>query len=97
VCGDLGCRALSADVVVTATTVEWRELGWQVDYEPFDATDVIEPARGFIFDRNEYEAVLIPLRERYAYLAATVSSVAKPTSHRRWWHPGWHERGRGSR
>jgi len=65
VCGDLGCRSLSASLVATEQQVEWRDLGWQVNYEPFDATeDGFAPPLTFRFDRSQYTKVL---RELLAY------------------------------
>ena len=60
--------------------VEWRDLGWQVDYEPYDTeTDAVNPPRTFRFDRAQYESVLRPLREHFAAMATT----AAPRW--RWW------------
>jgi hypothetical protein len=59
VCGDLGCRALSASLVATEEWVEWRDLGWQVDYEPFDGAQAgFTPALTFRFDLSDYTSTL---------------------------------------
>ena len=64
VCGtdfDLNCRALTAELVVSGTTVEWRAIAWQVDYEPLDLEEQEQPVITLTFDRRQYEAVVRPL------------------------------------
>ena len=56
---DLGCRALSATLVLDGETVEWRDVGWQVDYEPFSTTEGgFDPPMHFRFDRAAYTTLL---------------------------------------
>ena len=54
--GDFGCGTLSAEVLVGDDDVEWRDLGWQVDYEP--GVRGIEPPLSVRFERTDYESVL---------------------------------------
>lgn len=54
--GDFGCATFSADVVIGPDSVEWRNLGWQVNYEPGVAG--LEPPLSIRFERTAYEAVL---------------------------------------
>ena len=58
---DLNCRALTAELVVSGTTVEWRAIAWQVDYEPLDLEEQEQPVITLPFDRRQYEAVVRPL------------------------------------
>ena len=55
-CGDLDCGALTTQVLISKSTVEWRNIGWQVTYEDFDADDGF--VRSATFDRAAYESVL---------------------------------------
>ncbi|WGL51231.1 hypothetical protein P5P86_14830 [Nocardioides sp. BP30] len=61
-CGDPNCSAMTADLIMTAETVAWRRIGWQVAYEDFDAPDSgyhpIEPSLDLVFSRLQYEQVL---------------------------------------
>lgn len=54
-CGDLDCGAISTQVVLHDETVEWRDIGWQVTYEPF-APEI--PARSTLFERTAYLQVI---------------------------------------
>jgi hypothetical protein len=54
--GDFGCAALSAEVVVGEDAVEWRNLGWQVNYEP--GVRGAEPPLSVRFERAAYDFVL---------------------------------------
>ncbi len=60
-CGDLDCPTLSANVVVNDATVEWRDVGWQVSYEPFEAQDVVREQPHMTFERSAYEALVADL------------------------------------
>jgi hypothetical protein len=55
-CGDLDCGALTTQVVISETTVEWRDIGWQVTYEDF--ADYSHFVRSATFDRAAYESIL---------------------------------------
>lgn len=59
-CEDLDCGVLTARVEVTATTVAWREIGWQVTYEPFapEAGEDAPGARDLVFDRRRCEELI---------------------------------------
>lgn len=55
-CGDLDCGALTTEIVVGDETIEWRDIGWQVTYEPFAGfNDEVRSAR---FDRTEYTSLI---------------------------------------
>src|SRR6478735_7959511 len=50
---DLGCATLSVELVMDADMVQWRDLGWQVDYQPLNpAEDLLEPSRSYQFRRD---------------------------------------------
>jgi hypothetical protein len=53
---DPGCATMSADVVIGSDTVEWRNLGWQVNYQPGVAG--ADPPLSIAFRRSDYEAIL---------------------------------------
>jgi hypothetical protein len=61
--GDLGCATLSAEVVRGGDVVEWRDFGWQTDYEPFHGA--LDPPIVARFDRREYDWFLESLLLRY--------------------------------
>jgi hypothetical protein len=52
-CGDIGCGALTAKIVVTDTNVIWSDFGYENNYEEPNLTDYknIGP---FIFDKKQY-------------------------------------------
>lgn len=55
-CGDLDCGALTTEVVISDQTVEWRDIGWQVTYEPFaDFNEILHTAT---FDRQAYTSLI---------------------------------------
>lgn len=59
-CADLDCATLSCELVITPSTVEWRDVGWQVGYLPFldpEATATQTP-KAFTFERQPYESLL---------------------------------------
>ena len=58
---DLNCRALTAELLVSRALVEWRDIAWQVDYEPLDLAEQEQPVVSLTFDRRHYEAVVRPL------------------------------------
>ena len=55
-CGNLDCGALTTQVVISSTTVEWRDIGWQVTYEDFVGYN--DFVRSATFDRAAYETVI---------------------------------------
>ncbi|SDB99962.1 hypothetical protein SAMN05660690_0127 [Geodermatophilus telluris] len=85
---DLSCRALGARVRVGDDAVEWRDVGWQDDVEPFaPAPDEYGPLLGFRFGRAQYERLLRELLTAYQRRAAEAPSAAQPVPGppRRWW------------
>jgi hypothetical protein len=65
-CEDLDCGVLSARVEVTAASVTWHDVGWQVPYEPCTAPGRDQRTTGprdLVFDRDEYEALIHHLLE----------------------------------
>lgn len=54
--GDPGCATMSAEVVIGPDTVEWRNLGWQVNYESGIAG--VDPPLSIQFQRSDYEGLL---------------------------------------
>lgn len=75
---DLGCRALSATLVLDDEAVEWRDVGWQVDYEPFVAADGgFDPPMHFRFHRRAYTELLRALLDRFEKLAAASTAIEK--------------------
>jgi hypothetical protein len=58
---DLNCRALTAELVFDGNSVEWRDIAWQVDYEPLDLGEQEQPVITLAFDRRQYDAVVRPL------------------------------------
>ena len=82
---DINCRALGARVVLGRDTVEWQDVGWQVDYERFDPTpDEYGLLPTYAFDRRQYEEQVRELLRRYAALAAAAPPPAPSPERRRW-------------
>jgi len=65
---DLGCSALSMRLSLGEGVVTWTELGNQVNYEPFDPTE-LRLGLEFHFDRGSYEAMVRLTLARFAPLA----------------------------
>lgn len=63
VCYDLGCWAISAELVRTTETVQWRHLGWQDTLR--DGYELIEPVLTMTFVRRQYDTTLTGLRDHY--------------------------------
>jgi len=92
---DLGCATLSVELVMDADMVQWRDLGWQVDYQPLNpAEDLLEPSRSYKFRRDEYTGLVSELLAQYELLAdaqtaarAARDEAGKPETSRwlRWW------------
>lgn len=55
-CGDLDCGALTTEVVFSDQSVEWRDIGWQVTYEPFAGYN--EVVHSATFDRRAYTSLI---------------------------------------
>lgn len=82
-CGDLGCGALSASLLVTDDSVEWQDVGWQTDYAPFNpAQGGFTPPMTFRFDRVEYEGALRTLLAHFEELSARKPTVVAAPSER---------------
>ena len=86
---DLGCRALTALVAWNKDTVEWRDLGWQVSYEPFlNREDAFHPTLTYRFDGSAYVELLEGLLHHFRQLAAMQAvEPERPRSIRRFWPP----------
>lgn len=61
-CGDLDCGALTTQVEFSDQTVEWKDIGWQVTYEPFVGYN--DSMRTATFDRAEYISLIDELLEK---------------------------------
>ncbi len=57
-CFDVGCGALTADLVRDGEFVEWRDIGWQRDYEPLNLEMQEAPVISLRFERVAYEELL---------------------------------------
>ena len=57
-CFDLDCATLTAEIVFADDFVEWRDVGWQVGYEPLELSDSEFDPPTFRFDRVQYFAEL---------------------------------------
>jgi hypothetical protein len=84
---DLDCGAVSAQVVTSADVVEWRDVGWQVTYQPFEP--VLDEGGGslsFRFDRSRYEYRLRDLLDGYQAFAdeQVTEGPAVRRARRRW-------------
>lgn len=49
----------------TAETVVWREFGYQNNYEPFAADDVLPGVGSIVFDRHGYLDALTGFKDRW--------------------------------
>jgi hypothetical protein len=57
ICGGLACGALSADIRVTNSTVEWRDLQYQNDYaESLGVSEI--PVFSVTVNRGQYESTV---------------------------------------
>lgn len=63
-CYDLECRTLTAEVAILDETVEWRDVGWQVGYEPYDRDDQELRTFTLVFERRQYESRLAELLQQ---------------------------------
>jgi hypothetical protein len=70
-CWDIGCGVVSAEVQRTATTVVWRDFGWE---DSFEHSELPYPVRGgpFVFDRTEYEAEMLRFVTTFDELRASL-------------------------
>lgn len=60
---DLGCRALTAEVVREGRTVEWRDIAWQSCDDPLHLAEQGMPVVTVAFDREQYDGVIRALLE----------------------------------
>lgn len=65
VCADLGCGAVSAEVVLGGTTAEWRTIAYQDGADGRIGTEEV-PAFTLVFDRTQYEAVVRRQLEKWS-------------------------------
>lgn len=63
-CFGLDCGSVSAEVVFTESTVEWREVAYQDGITETIATEEV-PSFSLVFDRSAYEATLRTLVKRW--------------------------------
>ena len=56
-CADLECGAVSADIRLNSTTVEWHDLGFQTE-DPELGVSGLLPGFSLTFDRNQYESTV---------------------------------------
>jgi hypothetical protein len=59
-CFDLGCSTLTARLLMGSDVVEWRDIAWQVQHEPFELADRL---LSLSFERHQYESLLRHLLE----------------------------------
>lgn len=62
-CWDLGCGAVSAELIMAGDLVRWERLGYQDNYQ--DLEGGIEPELALAFDRAQYFAVMDSVRLRF--------------------------------
>jgi hypothetical protein len=56
-CGDLGCGAISAEILFAEDKVIWRDFGYQNNYESAVTRDQYREIGPFEFERAAYEGV----------------------------------------
>ena len=54
-CGDLGCGAISAEIIFSENAVVWSDFGYENNYEDAVARERYESIGPFEFDRVAYE------------------------------------------
>jgi hypothetical protein len=64
VCGDLGCGAVSADVRINDSTVEWRDVAFQDGSSEALSVEEVAPFT-LRFERTAYEATVRALLTRW--------------------------------
>ena len=60
-CYDLDCQTLTTEVSFDSGVIAWRDIGWQVGYEPFDADNQERKPITVAFKRDQYESVITNL------------------------------------
>lgn len=63
-CGDMDCATLSAAIEFDTETVTWRDIAFQVGYEPFTLDGQLPVT--ITFGRPDYEGLLRALLERWS-------------------------------
>jgi hypothetical protein len=67
-CGEMDCVTLSAEVSFVETTVTWRDTGLQVGYgDPWEIDGRGRSLPTFVFDRQQYTALIYDLLDRVGY------------------------------
>jgi hypothetical protein len=56
-CGDLGCGAISVEILISEDKVIWRDFGYENNYESVVTRDRYKSIGPFEFERAAYEAV----------------------------------------
>lgn len=65
-CGSLDCGAVTALVVFSRHSVEWRDIRFEYPRCHGHPPEVEDPPVGFAFDRQQYRTLLLTLRTRFA-------------------------------
>jgi hypothetical protein len=63
-CGDLGCGAVTIRLVLTDHSVEWRDWGYQNDYDDGVVDDSLSDLPNLTFDRRQYTMALVAAAQR---------------------------------
>ncbi|HEY0216622.1 MAG TPA: hypothetical protein VGC57_09540 [Cellulomonas sp.] len=85
VCADLGCGAVSALVERTATSVVWRDFGWDVWSVPEDGDEIRFDGGPFVFDRAQHDAEITRFVDTFDAVRATLVLRPPPPLRRRRW------------
>jgi hypothetical protein len=64
-CGDLGCGAITAKLVISDAAVEWTDWGYQTNYSDDIDRETAGGAADLAFDRAKYERLLRGAIERF--------------------------------
>jgi len=70
-CGDMDCSTLSAQVLIDEQRVVWRDIAYQVGYQPF-SLDEMTPMT-LTFEREKYEALIRRLLSQWAEKVSNTS------------------------
>lgn len=59
-CGNMDCGVLSTRIEFTPELVAWRDIGWQVTYEPDDPKfqGYLNDPESFAFERAQYDSLM---------------------------------------
>ena len=61
----IGCGAITALVVFSRDTVQWRNLAHEFPWEDPTPSEFENPPVSFVFDRQQYTDLLLSLRARF--------------------------------